>query len=69
MFPYEVYNASHGGAFNVVGKDLGRTTLAEAVMTLFLTVVVVMGAVNSRTRSPWVPFCVGLTVTANIFAG
>uniref|UniRef100_G3P368 Aquaporin 8a, tandem duplicate 1 n=1 Tax=Gasterosteus aculeatus aculeatus TaxID=481459 RepID=G3P368_GASAC len=66
---YKLYNASHGGAFNVVSKDLGRTTLAEAVMTLFLTVVVVMGAVNSRTRSPWVPFCVGLTVTANIFAG
>ncbi|KAL6095307.1 aqp8 [Pungitius sinensis] len=69
MFPHEEYNASHGGAFNVANKDLGATTLAEALMTLFLTMVVAMGAVNSQTRSPWVPFCVGLTVTANIFAG
>ncbi|XP_031699747.1 aquaporin-8a.1 [Anarrhichthys ocellatus] len=69
MFPPDVYAASLGGAFNVVNKDLGTTTLAEAMMSLFLTTVVCMGAVNSQTRSPWVPFCIGLTVTANIFAG
>uniref|UniRef100_A0A3Q3L2B4 Aquaporin 8a, tandem duplicate 1 n=1 Tax=Mastacembelus armatus TaxID=205130 RepID=A0A3Q3L2B4_9TELE len=40
-----------------------------AMMTLILTMVVCMGAVNSQTRSPWAPFCIGLTVTANIFAG
>ncbi|XP_054455151.1 aquaporin-8-like [Anoplopoma fimbria] len=69
VFPFNVYNASLGGAFDVVNKDLAKTTLAEVMMTLFLITVVCMGAVNSKTRSPWVSFCIGLTVTANIFAG
>lgn len=68
MYPSNVYAASLGGAF-VVPSDLGKTTVAEMIMTLFLTMVVYMGAVNSQTRSPWAPFCIGLTVTANIFAG
>ncbi|XP_029312356.1 aquaporin-8a.1 [Cottoperca gobio] len=70
MFPSNVYAASFGGAFDIADTaDLGKTTLAEAVMTLFLTTVVCMGAVNDQTRSPLAPFCIGLTVTANIFAG
>ncbi|XP_008301377.1 aquaporin-8-like [Stegastes partitus] len=68
MYTSSIYDASLGGAFNVAG-DLGRTTLAEAVMTLILTMVVCMAAVNSRTRTPVAPFCIGLTVTANILAG
>ncbi|XP_034049771.1 aquaporin-8-like [Thalassophryne amazonica] len=38
-------------------------------MSLFLTSVVCMGAVNSRTSSILAPFCIGLTVTACILAG
>ncbi|XP_070782952.1 aquaporin-8a.1 [Enoplosus armatus] len=68
MYPSNMFAESLGGAFNVT-NDLGKTTVAEMIMTLFLTTVVCMGAVNSRTRSPWAPFCIGLTVTANIFAG
>ncbi|XP_045925252.1 aquaporin-8-like [Micropterus dolomieu] len=69
MYPANMFAASLGGAFEVVNNDLGKTTLAEIIMTLFLTMVVCMGAINSRTSSPFAPFCIGLTVTANIFAG
>ncbi|XP_074475549.1 aquaporin-8-like [Sebastes fasciatus] len=69
IYPDTLYASSLGGAFNIDANDLARTTLAEAVMSLFLTTVVCMGAVNNQTRSPWAPFGIGLTVTANIFAG
>uniref|UniRef100_A0A4W4EGV5 Aquaporin 8a, tandem duplicate 1 n=1 Tax=Electrophorus electricus TaxID=8005 RepID=A0A4W4EGV5_ELEEL len=39
------------------------------VMTLFLTLSVCMGAVNSKTRTFLAPFCIGLTVTADVLAG
>ncbi|XP_059180341.1 aquaporin-8-like [Centropristis striata] len=68
IYPSSVYDASIGAAF-VPSSDLAATTLAEAVMSMFLTTVVCMGAVNGQTRSPWAPFAIGLTVTANIFAG
>ncbi|XP_072522767.1 aquaporin-8a.1 [Salminus brasiliensis] len=66
----EFYNAS-GAAFNAIKSsgEIGPVTVAEMMMTLFLTVVVSMGAVNGRTKSPLAPFCIGLTVTANILAG
>ncbi|KAM7371069.1 hypothetical protein PAMP_010565 [Pampus punctatissimus] len=71
VFPSADYTATHGGAFNIVTvtSDLGQVTMAEVMMTLLLTTVVCMGAVNNKTRSPWAPFCIGLIVTANIFAG
>lgn len=66
-----MYTTFHGGAFNavIVSSDLVGATSAEVIMTLILTMVVCMGAVNSRTRSQWAPFCIGLAVTANILAG
>ncbi|KAL6475126.1 hypothetical protein MHYP_G00161660 [Metynnis hypsauchen] len=66
----EFYNAS-GAAFDAVKSsgDIGPVTVAEMVMTLFLTMVVSMSAVNGRTKSQLAPFCIGLTVTANILAG
>lgn len=63
------YEAAIGGALQPSTSDLGKATLAEVAMTVFLTTVVIMGAVNRQTRSPWAPLCIGLTVTANIFAG
>uniref|UniRef100_A0A665TAN1 Aquaporin 8a, tandem duplicate 1 n=1 Tax=Echeneis naucrates TaxID=173247 RepID=A0A665TAN1_ECHNA len=63
------YDTALGGAIHPNTTDLTKATQAEVMMTLFLTMVVCMGAVNSRTRSPWAPFCIGLAVTANIFAG
>ncbi|XP_047465972.1 aquaporin-8-like [Mugil cephalus] len=69
VYPSSLYTSSLGGAFNVVNGDLGKITLSEVMLTLILTTVVCMMAVNSQTRTPWAPFCIGLTVTANIFAG
>uniref|UniRef100_A0A667YWQ8 Aquaporin 8 n=1 Tax=Myripristis murdjan TaxID=586833 RepID=A0A667YWQ8_9TELE len=55
----------------IQSKDaqIGPATLAEMVMTFFLTIVVCMGAVNRHTRSLLAPLCIGLTVTADILAG
>ncbi|KAM9336610.1 aquaporin-8-like [Symphorus nematophorus] len=69
VHPVDVYDASLGGAFNVTSDNVGTATVAEMFMTSLLTMVVCMGAINSQTRSPLAPFCIGLTVTANICAG
>ncbi|XP_051530305.1 aquaporin-8-like [Myxocyprinus asiaticus] len=65
------YGNASGAAFNAVQSTdgIGSATVAEMIMTLFLTMVVSMGAINGRTRSHLAPFCIGLTVTANILAG
>ncbi|KAI4807690.1 hypothetical protein KUCAC02_027481 [Chaenocephalus aceratus] len=70
VFPDNIYNASFGGSF-LVGPtaDLAKITLAEVIMTLFLTLAACMGAVNKKTSSPVAAFCIGLTVSANILAG
>ncbi|KAJ8413648.1 hypothetical protein AAFF_G00081550 [Aldrovandia affinis] len=67
----EKYSNASGAAFNAVKSDaqVGAAIVAELVMTLFLTLVVCMAAVNGRTRSMMAPFCVGLTVVADILAG
>ncbi|XP_006800966.1 aquaporin-8-like [Neolamprologus brichardi] len=39
------------------------------LLTLILTMVVCLGAVNRKTQTDSVPFCIGLTVAANILAG
>ncbi|XP_041720507.1 aquaporin-8-like [Coregonus clupeaformis] len=65
------YAKVSGAAFNTVQADtqIVPATVAEVIMTLFLTMVVCMGAVNGRTRSLLAPLCIGLTVTADILAG
>ncbi|XP_026078666.1 aquaporin-8-like [Carassius auratus] len=65
----EAFGNATGAAFNESSHGIGSATMAEMIMTLFLTMVVSMGAVNIRTRSHLAPFCIGLTVTANILAG
>lgn len=69
MYPADLYSASLGGALLPITSELAKCTLAEVMMTLILTTVVCMGAVNSQTSSPWAAFCIGLIVTANILAG
>uniref|UniRef100_A0AAZ3SQ92 Aquaporin-8 n=1 Tax=Oncorhynchus tshawytscha TaxID=74940 RepID=A0AAZ3SQ92_ONCTS len=65
------YAKVSGAAFDTVQADtqIVPATVAEVIMTLFLTMVVCMGAVNGRTRSLLAPLCIGLTVTADILAG
>ncbi|XP_008313283.1 aquaporin-8a.1 [Cynoglossus semilaevis] len=69
VFPPSMYEAAVGAALHPGTTDLGRATLAELVLTLILTTVVCMVTVNKQTRSSWAPFCIGLSVTANILAG
>ncbi|XP_074519277.1 aquaporin-8a.1 [Halichoeres trimaculatus] len=69
IYPDSAYAASLGGSFAAAPEALAETTLAEVIMTTFLTTVVCMGAINTKTSSPWAPLCIGLTVTANICAG
>ncbi|XP_010903710.1 aquaporin-8a.1 [Esox lucius] len=71
VFSNNSYTSAEGGAFNIVetSEAVGRATAVEMVMTLFLSLVVCMAAINARTRTPLAPLCVGLTVTANILAG
>ncbi|XP_014194508.2 aquaporin-8 [Haplochromis burtoni] len=69
VYPSNNYTASLGGAFKAVSADAGRSTLVEMLLTLILTMVVCLGAVNRRTQTDGVPFCIGLTVAANILAG
>lgn len=69
LFSTAAYTAASGGAFDIGSSDVVKCTLAEVIMTTGLTMVVIMGAINGRTRSALAPFCIGLTVTANIFAG
>ncbi|XP_060758583.1 aquaporin-8-like [Neoarius graeffei] len=68
--PHNYYNAS-GGAFNTVKEQaqVEPAVIAEMVMTLFLTMSVCMGAVNGKTRTLLAPFCIGLTIAADILAG
>lgn len=69
VYPAAAYATARGGAFHVGSNDVAACTLAEVTMTVALTLAVCMGAINGRTRSAVAPFCIGLTVTANIFAG
>ncbi|KAI5097407.1 aquaporin-8-like [Silurus meridionalis] len=68
--PHNYYNAS-GGAFNTIQEraQIEPAIIAEMVMTLFLTMSVCMGAVNDKTRTLLAPFCIGLTVAADVLAG
>ncbi|XP_035001919.1 aquaporin-8-like [Hippoglossus stenolepis] len=69
MYPAELYDFALGGVIQPGTSDLGKAMMAETMLTLILTTVVCLGAVNNQTRSPSAPFCIGLTVTANIIAG
>lgn len=53
----------------MVDEQIPGVLVGEIVMSSFLLLVVCMGAINSRTRTPLAPFCIGLTVTVNILAG
>lgn len=68
---FHTYHNATGGAFNAIqsGVGAGGATVAETVMTSFLTLVVCMGAVNGKTRTQLAPLFIGLVVTANILAG
>ncbi|KAM4892217.1 aquaporin-8 [Sylvia borin] len=69
--PSERFANASGGAFGGIAADehVPAVLVAEMVLSSFLLLVVCMGAVNGRTRTPLAPLCIGLTVTAGILAG
>ncbi|KAM3598991.1 uncharacterized protein V6R79_025235 [Siganus canaliculatus] len=71
MTSTENYAKARGAAFALLqpDDDLGAAVFGEVAMTCLLTMVLLLGAVNSTTKSPLVPFLVGCTVVFNILAG
>ncbi|XP_003964594.2 aquaporin-8b [Takifugu rubripes] len=71
MTSKESFAKAHGAAFDVLQSNdaLGGALFGEVAMTCLVTLVVLLGAVNAKTRSPMVPFLVGCTVAVLILAG
>ncbi|KAK2876564.1 hypothetical protein QQF64_004636 [Cirrhinus molitorella] len=71
MTSHANYMNATGAAFAVLKSDelLGKAVFAEIAMTCLITMVVLLGAVNGKSKSPLVPFMVGCTVIINILAG
>ncbi|KAM8824496.1 aquaporin-8-like [Synchiropus picturatus] len=67
----ENFGKAHGGSFAMLQSDdqVGAAVMAEIAMTCLISLVLLLGAVNSRTKSPTAPVLVGLTVVFNIMAG
>ncbi|XP_068193352.1 aquaporin-8b [Antennarius striatus] len=62
---------AHGAAFTVLqsNSQIAGALFGEVAMTCLVTLVLLLGAVNVKTKSPLVPFMVGCTVIFNILAG
>ncbi|XP_062308256.1 aquaporin-8b [Osmerus eperlanus] len=71
MTPAENYARAQGGAFSLLQSEtqLWGALFGEVAMTCLITMVVLLGAVNAKSRSPLVPFMVGCTVIINVLAG
>ncbi|KAL2101102.1 hypothetical protein ACEWY4_002863 [Coilia grayii] len=71
MTTAEHYASAQGAAFAVVQSEeqVVAAIFGEAAMTCLVTMVVLMSAVNSKSKSPMAPFMIGCTVIVNILAG
>ncbi|KAF6733710.1 Aquaporin-8 [Oryzias melastigma] len=71
MTPPDRYLNATGAAFDLLKSDaqVSRAIFGEVAMTCLVTMVVLMVAVNGRTKTPLAPFLVGCTVMINILAG
>lgn len=71
MTSVEHYATAEGAAFAVIQSDeqVMAAIFGEVAMTLLVTTVVLMSAVNSKSKSPMAPFLIGCTVIVNILAG
>ncbi|XP_023677846.1 aquaporin-8b [Paramormyrops kingsleyae] len=65
------YEEATGAAFTVLRSEeqVARALFAEGAMTSLIALVVLLGAVNHKSRTPLVPFMAGGTVVINILAG
>lgn len=74
MTPADHYYNTTGAAFDILKREseksqLYRAIFGEVAMTCLVTMVVLLVAVNGKTKTPLAPFLVGCTVTINILAG
>lgn len=71
MTSRENFAKAYGAAFAVLQSKeaVGGALFGEVFMTCLVTLVVLLGAVNAKTRSPMAPFLVGCTVIILILAG
>lgn len=71
MTPADRYANASGAAFDILKSEsqLSGAIFGEVAMTCLVTMVVLLVAVNGKTKTPLAPFIVGCTVTINILAG
>ncbi|XP_072312459.1 aquaporin-8-like [Eucyclogobius newberryi] len=71
MTPADRYMNATGAAFDILRSDsqLYRALFGEVAMTCLITMVVLLVAVNGKTKTPLAPFLVGSTVIINVLAG
>ncbi|TKS90063.1 Aquaporin-8 [Collichthys lucidus] len=71
MTPADRYFNATGAAFDILKSDtqLSGAIFGEVAMTCLITMVVLLVAVNGKTKTPLAPFLVGCTVIINVLAG
>ncbi|XP_056285735.1 aquaporin-8-like isoform X2 [Pseudoliparis swirei] len=71
MTPTDRYFNATGAAFDILKSDsqLTGAIFGEVAMTCLITMVVLLVAVNTKTKTPLAPFLVGCTVIINVLAG
>lgn len=71
MTPTERYINATGAAFDILKSEnqLYGALFGEVAMTCLITMVVLLVAVNGKTKTPLAPFLVGCTVIINVLAG
>lgn len=71
MTSRENFLKAHGAAFAVLQPDaqIAGPFFGEVAMTCMITMVLLLGAFNTKTRNPMAPFMVGGTVILTILAG
>lgn len=71
MTPADRYLNATGAAFDIVRSQsqLQGALFGEVAMTCLITMVVLMVAVNGRTKTPLAPFLVGSTIIVSVLAG
>ncbi|MBN3306874.1 AQP8 protein, partial [Amia calva] len=71
MTSKEHYFNATGAAFTILKSNdqLAGAIFGEVAMTCLVTMVVLLAAVNKRSKTPLAPFLVGCTVIINVLAG
>ncbi|KAJ0015765.1 hypothetical protein NQD34_014055 [Periophthalmus magnuspinnatus] len=71
MTPADRYMNATGAAFDILRSDsqVYSALFGEVSMTCLITMVVLLVAVNGKTKTPLAPFLVGCTVIINVLAG